>query len=242
MLVEILMATYNGEKYLQEQIDSIINQTYKNWILTIRDDGSKDKTLKILEEYKKKDKRIKILKDKKGNLGYKKNFEELLFQSKGEYIFLCDQDDIWKEEKIEICLQKIGENQVLHHNARIFYEKKTEEDTTLYSLYNYSRNIKNFYKPNFTGCCMVVKKSFLKDILPIPINYPGHDTWIGLLSCLNSNIVYIDNKLIKYRRHGENTSFTGEKSKNSLFKKIGYRYQYIVVIFIKYLQMKWRKK
>ena len=73
--IDILMATYNGEKYLAEQIDSIISQTYKNWNLLIRDDGSSDSTFKILLEYEKKDDRIKIVKDEKGNLGIAKNFE-----------------------------------------------------------------------------------------------------------------------------------------------------------------------
>lgn len=244
MVVEILMATYNGEKYLKEQINSIIKQTHKDWILSIRDDGSTDDTINILEAYSKKYKNIRILKDNKGNLGYKKNFEELLMNSTEEILFLCDQDDIWKEKKIEICLKKIGDKKVLHHNAQVFYEKELKElkEKELYSIYDYSKSLKNFYKPNFTGCCMVLKKIFLKEVLPIPTQYPGHDTWIGLLSYLESNIIYIDDKLINYRRHTSNVSFTGEKSKNRLLKKINYRYQYTVVVFFRYLKMKWRKR
>ena len=95
------MATYNGEKYLAEQLDSIINQTYHNWNLLIRDDNSTDKTLEIIQNYHKKDKRIKILKDDKGNLGIVKNFEELLKNSESEFIMFSDQDDYWLENKIE---------------------------------------------------------------------------------------------------------------------------------------------
>jgi glycosyltransferase, group 2 family len=73
--IEILMATYNGEEYISEQIDSIIDQTYKNWKLLIRDDGSKDRTLEILKEYEKRDERINVLRDNKGNLGFLKNCE-----------------------------------------------------------------------------------------------------------------------------------------------------------------------
>ena len=82
--IDILMATYNGEKYLFEQIDSIITQTYQRWNLLIRDDGSTDRTMEIIENYQKKDARIKILKDNKGNLGIVKNFEELLKISKAK--------------------------------------------------------------------------------------------------------------------------------------------------------------
>ena len=95
------MATYNGEKYLREQIDSILKQTFKDWKLIIRDDGSKDKTIEILNEYEKKDKRIKVLQDNKGNLGVAKNFEELLKNSSGEYVMFSDQDDYWMKNKIE---------------------------------------------------------------------------------------------------------------------------------------------
>ena len=78
--IEILMATYNGEKYIKEQINSIINQTYTNWKLLIRDDGSKDKTVEIIKEYEKKDDRIKLLEDNKGNLGFIKNLLSFLIK------------------------------------------------------------------------------------------------------------------------------------------------------------------
>ena len=88
--VEILMATYNGEKYLSEQIESIISQSYENWTLLIRDDNSKDSTVSIIEKYEKKDNRIRLLRDRKGNLGFIKNFEELLIESQelNNFIYL----------------------------------------------------------------------------------------------------------------------------------------------------------
>ena len=95
------MATYNGEKYLYEQIESILNQSYKNWILLIRDDKSEDSTVSIIEEYEKKDSRIRLLRDRKGNLGFVKNFEELLKNSQEEFIMFSDQDDYWEKDKIK---------------------------------------------------------------------------------------------------------------------------------------------
>ena len=100
--IEILMATYNGEKYIGEQINSIINQTYTNWNLLIRDDGSKDKTLNIIKKYEKMDNRIILIRDNKDNLGFVKNFEELLKISSSELIMFSDQDDVWKKDKIKI--------------------------------------------------------------------------------------------------------------------------------------------
>ena len=99
--IEILMATYNGEKYIGEQINSIINQTYTNWNLLIRDDGSKDKTLNIIKKYEKMDNRIILIRDNKDNLGFVKNFEELLKKSRTEFVMFSDQDDYWLENKIE---------------------------------------------------------------------------------------------------------------------------------------------
>ena len=103
--VDVLVATYNGEKYLREQLDSIIKQTYKNIRILISDDCSKDRTQEILQEYEKKDDRIKIfLHDR--NLGSNKNFEFLLRQVESKFYMLSDQDDVWLPEKIEKTIQK----------------------------------------------------------------------------------------------------------------------------------------
>lgn len=238
-MVEILLATYNGEKYLREQIESIINQDYKQWILTIRDDNSLDKTKKILEEYSKRNLNIKIIKDGKGNLGYKRNFEELLKNVSGDFIFLCDQDDIWDKKKISTCVKYLKKYKIVHHNAEIFYENR-DTKRELYKMNSYKKSIRNFIYPAFTGCCMAFRKEILKDILPIPKNYPGHDTWIGLL--LMNEVFYIEKKLIMYRRHLDNTSFTSEKSKNKLLKKISFRYYYIVLILLRIIKNTRRKK
>ena len=106
--IDILLATYNGEKYLQEQIESILNQTYTDFRLLISDDASTDNTIKIIEEYAKKDKRILTFVQKE-NLGVIKNFEFLLNKVENEYFMFSDQDDIWMKEKIEKSLAKIEE-------------------------------------------------------------------------------------------------------------------------------------
>ena len=98
--IDVLLATYNGEKYLKEQIDSILNQTYQNIHLIISDDCSKDETQKILKEYKEKDDRITVYIQEQ-NLGYIKNFEFLLEKVESDYYMLSDQDDVWLPEKIE---------------------------------------------------------------------------------------------------------------------------------------------
>ena len=173
--IDILMATYNGEKYLKEQIDSILNQTYKNINLIIADDCSKDSTREILKEYEKKDKRVKVFYQEK-NLGCVKNFEFLLNQVKSEIFMLSDQDDVWLPEKVEKTYQKL-ENE----NADLAFcdlEVVDKNLKTIYPSFNdfmkLSRKIKkyiNSYKLNYlyccvTGCTLMMKKKWISTRIP----------------------------------------------------------------------------
>jgi len=105
--VAIIMATYNGEKYISDQIKSIQNQTFRDWTLYIRDDGSKDDTVKIINALSDADKRIKIIQDENGNIGFNRNFYELLSKTSEEYVFFSDQDDKWLPQKLERILVAI---------------------------------------------------------------------------------------------------------------------------------------
>ncbi|BBM46677.1 glycosyltransferase, group 2 family protein [Leptotrichia wadei] len=237
--IDILMATYNGEKYLAEQIDSIICQTYKNWNLLIRDDGSSDNTFKILKEYEKKDDRIKIIKDKKGNLGIAKNFEELLKISSSELIMFSDQDDVWKKDKIKIMLKYVGNSDLIISDAIVTNEKLECISESLFCLVK-SKNgiIKNVIKNTYYGCCMLFKRKILEEVLPIPNNKEiGHDLWIGLISEKYYKVKFIDEKLIYFRRHSNNVT-TINKSKRNIRKKIIGRYIILKELFRRYKKLK----
>lgn len=175
--IDILLATYNGEKYLKEQLDSILNQSYSNFRLLISDDCSKDTTKNILEEYKKKDNRIQVFYQEK-NLGYVKNFEFLLKKVENEIYALSDQDDVWNYDKIEKTYNKMIED----NSDLVFTDLEVVNEnlgTTIESFNDYmllSRKI-NKYIDNYqlqylynciTGCTLMSKKKFLKDIIPIP--------------------------------------------------------------------------
>ena len=237
--IDILMATYNGEKYLAEQIDSIICQTYKNWNLLIRDDGSSDNTFKILKEYEKKDDSIKIIKDKKGNLGIAKNFEELLKISSSELIMFSDQDDVWKKDKIKIMLKYVGNSDLIISDAIVTNEKLECISESLFCLVK-SKNgiIKNVIKNTYYGCCMLFKRKILEEVLPIPNNKEiGHDLWIGLISEKYYKVKFIDEKLIYFRRHSNNVT-TINKSKRNIRKKIIGRYIILKELFRRYKKLK----
>lgn len=213
--IDILLATYNGEKYLKEQLDSILSQTYSNFRLLISDDCSKDGTRKILEEYAKKDDRIKLFYQEK-NLGYVKNFEFLLSKVENKIYALSDQDDVWLPEKVEKTYKKLKET-----NSDLVFtdlEVVNEKLEKMYDSYNdymlLSRKIKK-YKDSYlmqylynciTGCTLMSKSEFLNKIIPIQTDskYVIHDTWIGLIVSLYGKIEYLDEKTIKYRQHGNN--------------------------------------
>ena len=221
--IDILMATYNGEKYLRMQIDSILKQKYSNFRLIISDDCSTDKTMDILKEYEKKDKRIKIYKQEK-NLGYMKNFEFLLNKVENNIYALADQDDIWLPEKIEKSLENMKENEsdLVFGDLMVIDENQNVLANSFWKCKGFDRKIKKDKKNiglllnNYiTGCTIVSKKSFLKYILPLPENskYLIHDYWIGIVVSLKGKISYERTPYIKYRQHSSNQVGYRMKSK-----------------------------
>lgn len=213
--IDVLLATYNGEKYIKEQIESILSQTYKNIKLIISDDCSSDKTVEILKEYEKKDNRIELYIQKQ-NLGVVKNIEFLLNKVENELYMLSDQDDIWLPEKIEKSVLKLKSEK-----ADLVFGDLEVVDKELKTIYpsfgNFmllSKKINKYidsYRMNYlyncvTGCTIISKKEFIKKILPLPTKskYLLHDHWIALMVSLNGKLAYMKEKYIKYRQHGNN--------------------------------------
>lgn len=215
MKVDILMATYNGEKYLREQIDSILNQTFKEFNLIICDDCSKDSTWEILEEYQKKDNRIKIIKNE-NNLGYNKNFEKLLNYVEADYFMLSDQDDFWLENKVEESYKKItseglnlvcSDLEVVDENLKTIYPSMWEfwPDYNIKNKIKKSKDYRSCLMTNcITGCTTIVNSKLIPKLIPLPGDPIIHDWWIGLVAGADKNIGYIEKPLIKYRQHGNN--------------------------------------
>lgn len=210
-LVSIAMATYNGEKYLREQLDSIYSQTYKNIEVVVCDDCSTDTTVKILEEYQQKH-GLKYYVNEK-NLGYSKNFEKVASLCSGEYIAFSDQDDIWHSKKIRILLDEIGENTLIHTDATLIDPQKNiiaESSKDYFKLRKYVESEENHNKyigliSCVQGCTIMCRKELFQKAFPVPFG-EEYDFWLGFVASKEKGIKYLDKKLVLWRVHESNTT------------------------------------
>ena len=221
-LISICMATYNGEKYLQEQIESIINQSYKNFELIIQDDSSTDNTLQILQKYTNLP-NVSIFLNKT-NLGYIKNFETVLQRAKGTYIAIADQDDIWNKNKLEILLQNIQNSTLIYSNSLLIdAEGKSLNKTLSQKLKNNfisSKEPLNFlYDNTVSAHAVLFRKELLAYLAPLP-TYLYFDQYIAILAASLNGVKFIDKNLVDYRQHSTNTLSQNKKQKLSLLQKI----------------------
>jgi glycosyltransferase involved in cell wall biosynthesis len=214
------MATYNGEKYIKQQIDSILYQLSSDDEIIVSDDGSMDRTIEIIKEYN--DSRIKLFENHSVH-GCAYNFENALNKATGDYIFLSDQDDVWLPNKVNIILPFLKHDNLIVTDAYITNES-LEIQSKLSQYREYKKGyIHNIYKSIYMGCTNAMTKKIKDYCLPFPKNIQ-HDTWIGLICELKFNVIYIKEPLILYRRHQSNTSGTGSRSTHSIIYMIKYRF------------------
>lgn len=225
-MISVCMATYNGEKYIEEQINSILVQLGVDDELVISDDGSIDQTLEVIRKFD--DKRIKLYSNP-GKHGYTHNFENALRLSSGDYIFFSDQDDVWLPGKVEKMLPYLQKDNYVISDAYVTNDN-LEIKERLSSWRKYKKGYwQNLYKSIYAGCTSAFTKKIKNYALPFPVSsFIQHDNWIGLLCELKFNVVYIDEPLIYYRRHNSNTSGAGAKSSKPIYFMLWYRLVLIV--------------
>lgn len=262
MKVSILMATYNGETYLEEQIESILSQTFKSWFLYIRDDGSYDHTLKIINKYVSLyPNKIILVNDKTKHLGAAESFMRLLRYVESDCYMFCDQDDIWLPNKIEECYNsymQISTHNVtpclIHTDLKVVDESLNIIDNSFWEytgLLKYIGNNKALLTKNFiTGSTMFFNK--ISRDLSINNEYNSiimHDSWVSLcVYANNGTIINLNNSLILYRQHSNNV--LGASKKSSRINKLTslsvlniFRYYKMVksatgISFLKYMYLK----
>lgn len=250
--VDILLTTYNSKiEYLKEQLDSILNQTYKNFKLIISDDCSPNEEVrKVLKEYEQKDNRIQLYFQQQ-NLGYTKNFEFVLTKSTADYIAFCDHDDIWYPNKIEESLRTLKEKNVdlvycdarqIDENGKILHESYLRYKNMPILDGKYQKEILPFSRHIAIGCSQLFTKRVKDFMIPFTENTMAHD-WHSLYIANALNGVYcIDKPLFGYRLHGNN-AFGGrsfkqnvkmwkEKNGNSYNSYLKYRYRAITETYL----------
>ena len=214
--IAILMSTYNGEKYIRNQLDSLLKQKDVNIEIIIRDDGSKDNTVKIIKEYINKNDNIKLIGDNK-NLGYAYSFWYILrnIDDKYDYYAFCDQDDIWDEKKIISAIKKIEkyENIPALYTSRVVSVNNDMEviNENTFSCNRVLNKYESFQKSVVPGCVFVFNRQ-AKQLVSVYNGYLESHDW-ATYAIVNSfgKVVYDNNSYIKYRIHDNNA--IGKKNK-----------------------------
>lgn len=227
--ISVCLSTYNGERFIKEQLDSILCQIDEYDEIIISDDNSTDNTLAVINEIQ--DTRIKIFRnlERRGVIG---NFQNAIAKASHNIIFLCDQDDIWREDKVSVMLQQFEDPKItlVLSNAlyidqdgkslnSVFFDKPVPENS----------QIRHFIKPLFLGCAIAFKRDSVPKVFPIPENVPMHDWWIGALHMYYGRVKFINQNLIYYRRHDKNVT---SRKKSKISKIIRWR----ITIFIELIQ------
>lgn len=208
------MATYNGGRYLREQLDSLLVQTMPFEELIICDDGSSDNTVSIICEYASRDKRIRLHQNRE-HIGFKANFEQAIRLCSCDFIALCDQDDIWMPEHIEVLYKSIGGRMLVCGDAVLVDSDGISDGRTLSGIKNFRKapdDCKSifrfiaYYQNAFQGASMMLHRKFLSIALPIPGDVRFHDVWFAHVACLFGSFRFVNKPITQWRIHDNNTS------------------------------------
>lgn len=224
-MISVCIAAHNGEKYIREQIDSILCQIGDEDEIIISDDGSTDNTLCILKSYN--DLRIKVYnfchtRKYKYKFDYAThNFENALLHANGDLIFLADQDDVWLPNKVSKVLANMNDCDILLHGRSVVDKNLNIIQEFAMPNPSFWQNIKSC---TTTGCCTVFKREVLELVLPFPISGVAHDFWIGVCGAFFCKRKFLQEPLILFRRHDDNVTPSNSISTNPLSMKLRYRF------------------
>ncbi len=217
MTVEIVVGTYNGERFISAQLESLLAQIFSEFRILVSDDGSSDSTVSVISEFVERNPgRFLMLQACKGK-GARGNFSRLLQASTADYVFLCDQDDVWDADKVAVSLEAMfaAESQVGTDVPLLVFSDLVVVDEQLQplasSFFSYQRLYPDrsglrdlLFQNTVTGCSMVVNRALLVRALPIPTEAAMHDWWLALVAAAFGRVVCINRPLLKYRQHERN--------------------------------------
>lgn len=235
--ISVCLATYNGERYIGKQLESILNQLEDDDEIVISDDSSVDRTIEIIRSYN--DPRIRLYPAQifKSPIF---NFENSLRNATGNYIFLSDQDDIWLAGKVETALKSLEKNMVFISDANIVDDGGLLLYPSFFAVNGSGRGFfRNLLRNSYLGCCLAMQKDVLQKALPFPKDIPMHDWWIGMLAEVyyTTKVDFYSKPLVAYRRHGGNASPTGSVSHYGYWQRFLFRWR-----LVKNIMRVWFKK
>jgi len=237
-MISVCMATCNGERYLRAQLDSVLVQLDAGDELVIADDCSTDGTLALIEQ--RDDPRIRLLPGK-FRLGVVANFERALSAARGEYVFLCDQDDVWLPNKRAVFIKALANADLVVSDCRLTDADLNWVALSFFSLRNSGPGLlRNLLRNSFLGCCMAFRRSLLARALPFPTALPMHDTWLGLVASTTGSVRFAPEVTLLYRRHGDNASPTGERSHFSRLTQLSHRLRFAIALLIRLVSLRLR--
>lgn len=206
--VSVCIGTYNGERFIDAQLESIFAQLGPRDNVVVSDDGSSDRTLEKIRRFAGP--RLRLLQSPR--LGITGNFENALRHASGEYLFLADQDDLWLEGKLAAMCEALATHPLVVSDCTVVDAQGRVLHPSYFALLRSGPGIlRNFVRNGYLGCCMAFRRELLELVLPIPRAVP-HDFWIGMLAELTDKPVFVPRPLLLYRRHAEMASFAGGRS------------------------------
>lgn len=233
----VVMATFNGEKFISEQLKSIVTQLEDHDELIIVDDHSEDSSKQIIQNFQKIYPQIRLFTNKE-NIGPVKTFEKGFKLANGKIIVPCDQDDVWLDNKIEKISEALQKFDLVMTNGRVVDQNLNNLNINLKDFVRFKSGfIKNFISNTYVGCSMGFRRELLEISLPFTCNVPYHDWLIGLVGEAFFKCTFLEEELFLFRRHSSNQSTTGKKSKNSFSQKIASRIALAISLVFSFLRL-----
>ena len=201
-LVSIALCTLNGEHYLPVQLESILAQTYSRLEVVVLDDGSTDATVGMLEDYARRDSRIRLHHNPQ-RLGFIRNFERAITLCTGELIALSDQDDIWHPEKIERLLRHLNGHTLVYHDSELIDAEGNalgKRITDLGAMLRGQHPLAFIFGNCVSGHALLFRRDLVRYLLPFPTCF-YHDQWLALIASSLGTIDFVEDCLVQYRRH-----------------------------------------
>lgn len=208
MTVSVCVATYNGARFIAAQLASILASPLVTEVL-VSDDGSTDGTIEVIQSFQ--DERLRVLAGP--GAGLIRNYEALLSQAGGEYIFLADQDDVWLPGKVVQMLMHLATADLAVSDCVVVDDQLRTLDPSFFALRGSGPGLlHNLVRNGYLGCCIAFRRRLLQHALPFPARIPMHDWWLGLIAEAYGRVVFAGQQLVLYRRHGGNVSSTAGRS------------------------------